>query len=165
MNQFTTGIFYSSELAPKILRHCEVMKTPPNRTTVIDIKHDGFFKMYLISNLASFWISIWMFPKIMVPQIIRFNGGFPFFSPSILGELVPLFLETPIYQNSRSFSGEWVRSPSIYPPPKHLVGPPTSAPRTAHAESTACGAHAWRAGGSGSWKRNGGRENRSSPIG
>ena len=30
MNQFTTGIFYSSELAPKILRHCEVMKTPQN---------------------------------------------------------------------------------------------------------------------------------------
>ena len=48
-------------------------------------------------------------------------------------------------------------SPSIYPPPKHHHFGPTSAPRTAHAESTACGAHAWRAGGSGSWKRNGGR--------
>ena len=33
----------------------------------------------------------WMFPKIVVPQIIHFNRGFPLFSPSILGGNTPLF--------------------------------------------------------------------------
>ena len=37
----------------------------------------------------------WVFPKIagFTPQIIHFNRGFPFFSPSNLG--YPYFLETP----------------------------------------------------------------------
>lgn len=48
------------------------------------------------------------------------------------------------------------------PTPKHHLAKNVGPPK-AHAESTACGAHAWRAGGSGSW-RNGGRS-RSSPIG
>ena len=40
---------------------------------------------------------IWMFPKIVVPQIIHFNRVFHY-KPSILG--VSLFLETPIWKGS-----------------------------------------------------------------
>ena len=38
--------------------------------------------------------SLWVFLKIMVPQIIHFNRDFHY-KPSILG--VPLFLETPLW--------------------------------------------------------------------
>ena len=137
MNQFTTGIFYSSELAPKILSHCEVMKTPQNRTTVIDIKHDGFFKMYLISNLASFWISIWMFPKIVgfPPKSPILIGVFHSFHHPFWGKIPFIFGSTPIYQKFKDcvMGNGFVPLPSTHPHTKHpLAKGPTFGPPKPH---------------------------------
>ena len=63
-----------------------------------DPKQDGVFQIHII----------WVFPKIVVPQ----NGCFMMENPIKMDDLgVPLFLETPIYNNS-SWKYIGMRTPS-----------------------------------------------------